>query len=182
MQGCWISTKATTRTKFTGRYVAREIKKKHWGNERENLFAATPPLEALKLLLRNALTNYEDGKNIMLIDISKAYLFALVLDNNIYVDLPPEMAEPNMCGRLKKALYGTRDAAHACEQEYTQTLNCMGFHTGESSTCIVYHDARQFELVVHGDDFTIIGQHKNLQWFADQFRSKCIVKVRGAGS
>ena len=82
----------------------------------------------------------------MLIDISKAYLFALVLDNNIYVDLPPEMAEPSVCGRLKKALYGTRDAAHAWEQEYTQTLNNMGFRTGESSTCIFYHDARQLEL------------------------------------
>ena len=164
---------------YRSRYVAREIKKKHGGNERENLFAATPPLEALKLLLSNAVTNHEVGKKIMLIDISKAYLFAPVLDNNIYVDLPHEMAEPMMCGRLKKALYGTRDAAHAWEQEYTQTLNNIGFHTGESSTCIFYHDTRQLELVVHGDDFTIIGQHKNLQWFAEQLRNKYIVKVRG---
>ena len=30
---------------YRSRYVAREIKKKHGGNEKDNLIAATPPLE-----------------------------------------------------------------------------------------------------------------------------------------
>ena len=39
-----------------------------------------------------------------------------------YVELPGEMNMPNMCGRLLRALYGTRQAARAWEEEYTKTL------------------------------------------------------------
>ena len=45
------------------------------------------------------------------LDISKAYLHADVIDPDLYVELPYEMGMPGMCGHLKKALYGTREAA-----------------------------------------------------------------------
>ena len=53
----------------------------------------------------------------MFIDISKAYLHADVLNDSIYVELPGEMNMPNMCGRLLRALYGTRQAARAWEED-----------------------------------------------------------------
>ena len=73
--------------------MATEIKK----NNREDLFAATPPLEALKLLMSLAMTEgvgYEKGKEgqgmkLDFIDIQRAYVHALAR-RKVYVDLPDE--------------------------------------------------------------------------------------------
>ena len=164
---------------YRSRFVAREIKSKYGGAEREDLFAATPPWEAIKLLLSNIVTNHSKDYKLMMIDISKAYLFAPVVHEHIYVDLPPEIGEPGMCARLKKALYGTRDAAHAWEQEYTRSLIEFGFVAGLSSACIFMHQELRLELVVHGDDFTIAGPQANLKKFADFLSTKYLVKIRG---
>ena len=78
----------------------------------------------------------------MFIDISKAYLHADVLNDSIYVELPGEMNMPNMCGRLLRALYGTRQAARAWEEEHTKTLKGVGFQKGKCNPCMDYHSRR----------------------------------------
>ena len=83
--------------------------------------AATPPLEAARLLLPELATRRRaapgepgcrrkrvQGKA-MVIDVRKAHLHACV-NRDIYVALPPEVAEPGMCAKLARSLYGTRDA------------------------------------------------------------------------
>ena len=50
------------------------------------------------------------GHKIDFIDVRRAYFHAKAR-RLVYVNLPNEDAEPGMCGRLCKALYGTRDAA-----------------------------------------------------------------------
>ena len=75
------------------------------------LFAATPPLEALKILLSLAVTlGCNPHKKLLFIDIKKAFFHALAR-RTVYVALPPEDSEPGMCGLLRKSMYGTRDAA-----------------------------------------------------------------------
>ena len=78
----------------------------------------------------------------MFIDISKAYLHADVLNDSIYVEMPGEMNMPNTCGRLLRALYGTRQAARAWEEEYTKTLKGVGFQRGKCNPCVYYHPRR----------------------------------------
>ena len=55
-------------------------------------------------------------------DISKAYLHADVLDQDLYVELAKEMELVGQCGRLKKALYGIREAARCWERESVYTV------------------------------------------------------------
>ena len=105
---------------YRSRIVAREIK----ANDiyRDDLFAATPPLEAKKMLFSMATTegigytqDYEhEGMKIEFIDIRRAYYHAHAR-RDLYVQLPIEDSEPGMCGRLNKALQGTRDAAQCWE-------------------------------------------------------------------
>ena len=99
---------------YRSRYVAREIRDQHGGAHREWLFAAMPPLEALKILIsrtgRVGTTEHMRHK-LMFMDISKAYLHADVADPDLYVELPKEIKQPGMCGHLLKALYGTMEAA-----------------------------------------------------------------------
>ena len=80
-------------------------------HKREDLIAAMPPLEAKKLLLSLAVTegigyqtgNKNKGYKVDFIDVRRAYFHAKAR-RLVYVNLPSEDAEPDMCGRLCKAL------------------------------------------------------------------------------
>ena len=114
----------------------------------------------------------------MFIDISKAYLHADVLNDSIYVELPGEKNTPNMCGRLLRALYGTRQAARAWEEEYTKTLKGVDFQREKCNPCRCYHHRRDVRVLVHGDDFTVAGNDSELKYVAEVFHNKYKTKVR----
>ena len=100
---------------YRSRYVGREF---NCGDKRDDLFAATPPLEALKMLLSLAASQCARPRTkphkLAFIDISKAYFHAPA-QRLVYAQLPDEALEPHergkVCGRLNYSLYGTRDAA-----------------------------------------------------------------------
>ena len=71
--------------------------------------------------------NKEKGQKIDFIDVRRAYFHAPAR-RLVYVKLPPEDGEPGMCGRLVKALYGTRDAAQSWERAYIEFFEAAGFH------------------------------------------------------
>ena len=118
---------------YRSRLVAKGIKR----DKREDLFAATPPLEALKILLSLALTEgtgyvkgrEEEGMKIEFIDIKRAYLQAEVR-REVYVELPPEDKQEGMCAKLTKAMYGTRDAAQSWEATYRKAHEDWVFRRG----------------------------------------------------
>ena len=153
---------------YRSRLVAKEIK----ADKRVDLFAATPPLEGKKLLLAMAVTegigyergNKEGGMKLDFIDIRRAFFQALA-KRNVYVKLPEEDYEPGMCGKLNKAMYGTRDAAQNWEYAYAEFMESIGFQRGLASSCVFWHSGRELRVVVHGDDFTVLGWERELDWF-----------------
>ena len=84
-----------------------------------------------------------------------------------------------MCGKLNKAMYGTRDAAQNWEYEYCQLMEGIGFKRGKASPCIFYHPQRGIRIVVHGDDFTVLGNTHQLDWFRQEISKRYEVKFRG---
>ena len=71
----------------------------------DTLYAATPPLEALRLVLSNAAA-WTKGKgkvrkNVMVNDVRRAYFYAKV-SRDIYIEVPKEdpNAGPNVFGKL----------------------------------------------------------------------------------
>jgi len=157
ISGRWVDHNKgdTTNPNVRSRYVAQEIAR--WKDA--GLFAATPPLEALRILLMRLAE--KKSRKLLLIDVRKAYLHAEV-DREIYVHLPKEMGMPGKCGRLKKCLYGTRDAAVQWEALYTRRLEEMGFKRGKASPCCFYNEDINVRCVVHGDDFTFEGEDRGL--------------------
>ena len=75
---------------YRSRYVAREIRGQHGGSTREGLFAAMPPMEALKILISKTVSRIgvRNGgiHKLMFMDVSKAYLHADVIDQDLYVE------------------------------------------------------------------------------------------------
>ena len=61
-----------------------------------DMFAATPPLEAKKLLFAAAVTGKERGNNnkkkLSFIDVKRAFFHA-TQEREIYVELPPDVAK-----------------------------------------------------------------------------------------
>mgnify|MGYP003315960231 CR=1 FL=1 len=74
----------TQNPNYRSRLVAREINT----SKRMDLFAATPPLEALKLVL-SILTSGNKGEKLMINDVSRAF-FCAPARRQVFVELPDD--------------------------------------------------------------------------------------------
>ena len=83
-----------------------------------------------------------------------------------------------MCGRLRKALYGTRDAAQNWEYAYVDFLIEQGVASGLATPCIFYK-VRDLRIVGNGDDFAVLGSNSQLDWFRQCISHRFEVKFRG---
>ena len=103
-----------------------------------SFFAAAPPFASKRMLLSQFATEkVRDGKPLKLsfIDVRKAYFYGKP-SRKLYIRPPPELGLPKdtVC-RLKRSMYGTRDAGSIWEDVYTDTLLSMGFQQGKASPC-----------------------------------------------
>ena len=64
---------------------------------------------------------------------------------------------PDMCGRLLRALYGTRQGARTWEDGHTKTLKGASFQRAKCNPCMCYFPSRDVRVLVHGNDFTVAG-------------------------
>ena len=89
----WVDTNKGTETEpnYRSRIVAMEVKR----NSRLDLFAPTPPLEAMKMVMSNAATIAHGGKKkvLMTIDIRRAYFYAKA-NRPIFITIPEEDRAP----------------------------------------------------------------------------------------
>ena len=98
------------------------------------MFAATPPLEAVRLLLSDVATAREARPNeervIMVNDVARAF-FEAPMKRCVCVELPPEARADSdaedYVGLLLMSLYGTRDAAANFQAEVRKFMLGQGF-------------------------------------------------------
>ena len=163
------------------RLVARDFKPRG-EKDREDLFAAMPPLECKKILFKKAIMNDEvcrrkkrhERLKLMFVDVKKAHLNGVVPEDEfVYIDLDGK------CLRLKRWLYGMRPAAAAWEADYAEKLRSVGFQRGRAAPTIFYCEELQVRGVVHGDDFTFLGYLEDLKVVEEHMRSWYDLKVRG---
>ena len=99
------------------RIVAREFK----SDDRPDLYAGTPPLEALKTIISIA-ANHKETFSIMQIDVSRAYFHAKA-QRLVLIRLPVEDRMGDNAGKVglvKKSMYATRDAASNWERDWQE--------------------------------------------------------------
>ena len=163
---------------YRSRLVAKEMNT----YKRDDLIAATPPLEALKLII-SATAIGNNGELIMMNDVSRAFFHARV-KRNVYVAPPDEdTAEEGggTCAKLEFSMYGTRDAAINWHDEYTTQFIDNGFAQGKPSPCVFYHPTRHIITCVHGGDYVSSGSEGNLKWMETRFKSKYEIKTKWLG-
>ena len=153
------------RPNYRARLVGCELKLK---DKRLDLFAATPPLESLRLLCSMCASNQwrERPYRILSVDVKRAYFYAAAR-RDIYIEIPIEDWAPGdeyNVAKLNLSLYGTRDAAQNWSEEYTRRLRELGFTVGNATPCNFVCEAKELHITVHGDDFTIVGPMDSLEW------------------
>ena len=131
------------------------------------LFASTPPLEALRLIISRAATLGIDGKKheVMINDVSRAYFYAKCT-RDLDVELPVEdpEAHPVYIGKLRLCLYGTRDAALNWQETLSEHLIGQGFIRGIGHPSAFHHPVRKIWTLAHGDDYCSAGSADSLDW------------------
>ena len=137
-------------------------------------FAATPPLEALRILISMAAS--DSGLFLDFIDVRKAHLNGAVR-RRVVIRLPKDMG--GGFGLLRRAMYGTRDAAAAWNDCIQAAMGELGFTPGATSPCIFWHPTDRVRALVHGDDFVLLGALTHLDRLREEFRQRWLIKERG---
>ena len=159
----WIDTNkgSAEAPRYRSRLVCTEVR--HEGVEP---ISATPPLETLRILLGVAcqedVFHVEDPFLISIADVSRAHFYADA-GRDVYVRVPdedPKAKQPGVCGKLRKTMYGSLDAAERWGEHYAQVFEEGGFSGGVSSPCHFFHKGLQTYILVHGDDFFIVGRRR----------------------
>ena len=170
-------------------YRSRLVGKEFNNGEIEGLFAATPPLEALRLILSWAATDSgsksQDRKCIMVADVSRAF-FEAPARRDICVELPAEALAghdkmEDVVGKLIASLYGTRDASANWQEEVAKCMKEWGFITGRYNPCMFQHPTRKILCLVHGDDFVSTGSADDLAWLKAKLQKRFEVKTQVVG-
>ena len=159
-------------------YRSRLVAKEFNTGAQEGLFAATPPLEAVRPLLSDAATAWKARPNedrvIMVNDVARAF-FEAPMKRYVCVELPPEArAESDAedyVGLLLMSLYGTRDAAANFQAEVRKFMLSQGVRQAPYSPSIFWHPGRDLRTLVHGDDFMTSGNRTNARWFRNVLES-----------
>ena len=150
-------------------YRSRLVAKQFRTGSDPDLFAATRPLEAMKLIISIAATRNSEGKvdkKIMANDISRAYFYARS-ESPTFVEICSEdfeAGDEDRCGELQVSMYGTRQAAQNWQHCMTELMEANGFTPAKSSPCMFWHRARDIACMVHGDDFFSTGRESDLKW------------------
>jgi len=157
-----ISTKPVMRIKldkngnierFKLRIVARGFVQRK-GVNYEETFAPVANLESIRIICALA-AKYDLELDQM--DVSTAYLNG-VLDEEIYISPPEGVPIPDgLCWRLKKSIYGLKQAGRTWNRTLDAALTKIGFQRLNAETCLYVFrgDGEVCFLVVYVDDLLL---------------------------
>eukprot|EP00971_Amphidinium_carterae_P350397 6491521-Amphidinium_carterae.1 len=118
----------------------------------------------------------------MFLDITRAHPHCVV-SRDLYIALPledPWSQTGQHCGKLKRCLYGTRDAGKSFELFVFDVLtNKLDFNGGIWSPCIFYHQQKRIHCFVYGDNFTTLAAREDQTWFKTELEKHMWCKHEG---
>jgi hypothetical protein len=148
------------------------------------LYAATPPLEALRIIISEAATiaGGDQRRELMVNDVRRAYFYAKI-DRDVFIELPAEDPDygSGKVGKLRLCLYGTRDAAKGWQETLSAHLVGLGFARGVGHPSVFSHAERGIKTLVHGDDYVSSGLSADLSWLESELGKAYEIKTQRLG-
>ncbi|MBW0504462.1 hypothetical protein O181_044177 [Austropuccinia psidii MF-1] len=146
------------------------------GIDFNNTYALTGRLNSIRALIAHACINKLDFHQI---DIKSAFLNA-PLNKKVYLSIPQGLSIDccRYCLRLKKAIYGLKQAPLAWYTRLKLWLQSVGFMTCKLDLCVFHRkDPEHLWIYVQVDYFALFG--KNLHIFKKEIHYKFDIKDMG---
>ena len=84
-----------------------------------------------------------------------------------------------MCALLLKSMYGTMDASHVWQSEYSELLSLHSFTTGKAWPSVFRHSGEDLTLLVHGDDFFVLGDDEGQSFMKEVLKKRYEFRTDG---
>ena len=155
------------------RLVAQEL---GYGERLDELFAGTPSLGSVRMALTHAMK--KPHHKIMVMDVKCAFLYGEI-QRNVYIELPhtdPRYGDGTVVGKLKKSMYGTRDAPQIWAQVVQDAMESLGYKQSVFQPAVYYHPDKDVIVVVHVDDFLATGDGDMLEALYSELSKKFEIK------
>ena len=146
-------------------------------SEEDNLFASMPSLVTMRLLLCMALAR---NWGITMGDVSTAFLHAL-MNEEVFVWPPKEFyPEGNCLWRLKKAMYGLRQAPKLWQEHFAEVMTTkLGFRRCKSDPNLYCHESGRLYVLAYVDDLLVVGTDEMRKSFMSQLSEEVLLKETG---
>ena len=155
----WVDVRKST-NELKSRLVAREFKGAAGGEERDDVFAATPVPASLRMLL---LKVANDPMYVLrTADVTSAFLHAGLQGPPVYTRPPEEWKAPAgfkgpAVWKIERSLYGLRNSPRSWQDHLCSLLSSFGFRRGRSDGSVFFCGETGVTLVVHVDDLAVAG-------------------------
>ena len=143
----------------------------------DDTFASTPSLTTLKLLLTLAVAwNW----TVSTLDISTAFLHALVTGEDIFVIPPAEFyPEGGVCWKLRRALYGLKNAPRLWQDHFASVMKKNNFRRMKSDPNLYVHNTKRLYVLCYVDDLMVFGSDSDVPKVIEDLSQDLLVKVTG---
>jgi len=159
----WVVTKTTDDDgKNAGKVKARLVVRGDQDEAEDDIPCDSPTVDrnTVKLLIAIAAIM---GWSLRSVDISAAFLQGKEIDRTVYILPPPECRKPGVVWKLRKGLYGLKEAARLWYEELTKDLEKRGGKplVGDPA-CLIFHVDGKFVAfaLIHVDDILIGGEEE----------------------
>ena len=106
-------------------------------------------------------------------DISRAHFMP-----EAEVEIPDEdpAKKPNLVGRLLRTWYGTQDASNLWQKHYINLIDKLDYRPSISNRAVFYSQSQDARMLVHGDDFVLLGDEDAADAMSILLKSKYEIK------
>ena len=129
-------------------------------SKREDVFAATPPLVAMRSNLSRAASRGH-GRCFGLWDVSVAFFHATI-EEEVFVRSPKNMRKDQTIWRLLKAMQWTQVASSRWQRLVRETLCDCHWKVLTCVPCVAYNETEDSLVMFHGDDSLAEGHDRSL--------------------
>jgi hypothetical protein len=135
-------------SQYKARLVAKGFQQKH-GIDFKETFATVAHLKSLRVLLAICAAK---GLKPSQLDVGSAFLNA-DLEEEVYMRFPPGYpGKPGQVIRLRKALFGLKQASRRWAKQFLGVLQTLDFKPTLSDPCVFVHSSQESYLLIHVDD------------------------------
>ena len=148
-------------------------------------YAPTLGLDLVEGVLSHAAAAGKSKDHVVaVVDVRRAYFYAEPLPKTFF-ELPDYFdidTRTRCCGKLRRCLYGTRQAARSWQREIEKGIKAAGMVMGEMSKCSFKSPCGKLVEVVHGDDILLSGPRSLVDAVRNSLRKRNEIREQMLGA